>query len=203
MGVLAIDCGKQGALCFHDGSYFHFWPIAYTPDNEVDLLELSRITFQLPIETIIIEEQTSFASDGRFGAFTMGLNYGRLLAFSEKRCSGMVRVRPQVWQAYHGIQVKHDKQASSAEKKRATKLAAYEHLKRLHPQVAERCIGKRGGLLDGFVDAILIAIWGFNERGHSYLPTFNGLGCFPNPKLTGTQKGAKGGQRSSRSGGKR
>jgi hypothetical protein len=203
MGVLAIDCGKTGALCFHDGSYFHHWHMPYTPDNEVDLLELSRITYQLPIETIIIEEQTSFASDGRFGAFTMGLNYGRLLAWAEKRCSHLCRVRPQVWQAYHGIQVKHPKEATSAEKKRATKLAAYNHLKKLHPQIAERCLGKRGGLLDGLVDAILIAIWGYNERGHSYLPTSTGFGCFPHPELTNTPKGAKGRQRSSRSGGKR
>jgi hypothetical protein len=203
MGVLAIDCGKTGALCFHDGSYFHLYKMPYTADNEVDLLELTRITFQLPIDCIIIEEQTTFASDGRFGAFTMGLNYGRLLAWSERRCSAMVRVRPQQWQAYHGIAMKHDKAMTSAEKKRATKQAAFQRLKEINETVASSCIGSKGGLLDGLVDAALIAIWGQNERNVSYFPSATGLGCFADVSLSSTPKGSKGRQGSKRSGGKR
>ena len=202
MGVLGIDPGKTGALAFYDGTYTKVFPLPYA-HGEVDILELNKITFMLPLDCIVIEEQTSFASDGRFGAFTMGINYGRLLAWSEHRCSQLCRVRPQVWQKAHGISLKHDKGTPAAQKKAATKAAALERLKSLNPAVADQTTGPRGGNRDGCVDSILIAMWGHNELRRSFFPSRNGVGCWPDVSLSSTPKGAKGGQRSKRSGGKR
>jgi hypothetical protein len=202
MGVLGIDCGKSGAICFHDGSFFRFYDLPYK-DGEVDIIELNRLTFQLPLECIIIEEQNTFSSDGRVGVFTMGVNYGRLLAWAEARCSQLCRVPPKTWQRALGINVKHPPNVSSAQKKKATKAAAFETLKTLQPRTAELVFGPRGGLKDGTVDAILISMWGYNELRISYWPSRNGVGCFEHVSLPSSPKGSKGSQRSKRSGGKR
>ena len=202
MGVLGIDPGKTGALAFYDGTYTKFFPLPYS-HGEVDIHELNKITFMLPLDCIVIEEQNTFASDGRYGVFTMGINYGRLLAWAQQRCSQLCRVRPQVWQKDHGISLKHEKGLSSAQKKQATKAAAMERLTSLNPQLAEQSVGPRGGHRDGIVDAILIAIWGHNELRRSFWPSRDGNGCFADVSLSSTPKGAKGGQRSRRSGGKR
>lgn len=202
MGVLGIDPGKTGALAFYDGTYTKVFPLPYA-HGEVDILELNRLTFGMPIDCIVIEEQNTFASDGRYGVFTMGINYGRLLAWAETRCSQLCRVRPQVWQQGHGLALKHEKDATPAQKKAATKAAAYNRLLSLNPILAEQTTGPRGGHKDGIVDAILIAIWGHNELRRSYWPSRNGLGCWPDVDLPKSPKGSKGSQRSSRSGGKR
>lgn len=202
MGVLGIDPGKSGALAFYDGTYTKFFPLPFQ-HGEIDILELNKITFMLPLDCIVIEEQNTFASDGRYGVFTMGINYGRLLAWAEQRCSQLCRVRPQVWQQSHGISLKHEKGTPAAQKKAATKAAALARLKSLNPLLADQTTGPRGGNRDGIVDAILIAIWGHNELRRSFWPSRSGVGCFADAGLSSTPKGAKGGQRSKRSGGKR
>ena len=202
MGVLGIDCGKFGALAYHTPEQTTFWPMPLK-DGEIDLIELHKITFMLPLEVIVIEEQTSFASDGRFGVFTMGLNYGRLLAWAESRCSQLCRVRPQVWQKSFGIALKHEKGISQTERKKATKQAALDALVGINPLLAEQTFGPRGGNRDGIVDAILIAMWGQNELRKSYWPTRSGIGSFPDVVLATTPKGSKGRQGSKRSGGRR
>ena len=202
MGVLGIDCGKSGALAYYDGDRIKFWSMPLK-DGEIDIQELNKLTFMIPLECIVIEEQTSFASDGRFGAFTMGINYGRLLAWAEQRCSQLCRVRPQVWQKAHGIALKHEKGTSNTERKKATKQAALDRLRQLNPLLADQTTGPRGGTKDGLVDATLIAMWGHNELRKSYWPSRNGLRCFADVSLSSTPKGSKGTQRSKRSGGKR
>lgn len=202
MGVLGIDCGKTGAIAYHDGSLTKFYPMPLK-DGEIDITELSRLTFMLPLDCIIIEEQTSFATDGRFGAFTMGINYGRLLAWSEHRCSQLCRVRPQVWQKSFGIALKHEKGTNATQRKQATKRAALDTLRSINPELAEQTTGPRGGNRDGCVDAVLIAMWGHNELRRSFWPSKSGIGCFADVSLSSTPKGAKGSQRSKRSGGKR
>lgn len=202
MGVLGIDCGKSGALAYYDGTAVKFFPMPLR-DGEIDILELNKLTFMLPLDCIIIEEQTSFAHDGRFGAFTMGINYGRLLAWAEQRCSSLCRVRPQVWQKSFGIALKHEKGTTVTQRKQATKAAALETLKKLNPLLADQTTGPRGGNRDGIVDAILIAIWGHNELRVTFWPSRSGVGCFPVVDLPKSPKGSKGSQRSSRSGGKR
>ena len=202
MGVLGIDCGKSGAIAFYDGAHTKFYSMPLK-DGEIDILELNKLTFMLPLDVIVIEEQTSFASDGRFGVFTMGLNYGRLLAWAEARCSQLCRVRPQVWQKSFGIALKHEKGISQTERKKATKQAALDTLIRLNPRLADQTTGPRGGNRDGIVDAILISIWGYNELRKSYWPTRSGIGSFPDVVLATTPKGSKGRQGSKRSGGKR
>lgn len=202
MGVLGIDCGKSGAIAYYDGTYTKFYPMPLK-DGEIDIQELNKLTFMLPMDCIVIEEQTTFAHDGRLGAFNMGINYGRLLAWAEYRCSSLCRVRPQVWQKHFQIVTKHEKNTPAGERKKATKLAALAVLKQINPLLADKTMGPKGGLRDGIVDAILISIWGHHELRRSYFPSRNGLGCFDDISLSSTSKGAKGGQRSQRSGGKR
>lgn len=202
MGVLGIDCGKSGAIAYYDGTTVKFYAMPLK-DGEIDILELNKLTFMKPLDCIVIEEQTSFASDGRFGAFTMGINYGRLLAWAEHRCSQLCRVRPQVWQQSFGIALKHDKGTTSVQRKQAIKQAALNTLKSINPELAEQTTGPRGGNRDGIVDAILIAMWGHNELRRTFWPTRSGLGCFSDVDLPKSPKGSKGGQRSKRSGGKR
>ena len=202
MGVLGIDCGKSGAICFHDGTFFRFYDLPYK-DGEVDIHELNKLTFMMPLECIVIEEQTTYTSDGRLGAFTMGLNYGRLLAWAESRCSQLCRVRPQTWQASHGIKVAHAKGTSQTDRKKATKAAALATLVNINKELAESTFGPRGGQRDGIVDAILISIWGYNELGKSFWPTRNGTGVFADVSFSKLPKGTKGLQRSRRSGGSR
>ena len=86
--------------------------------------------------------------------FGFGRNFGIAFAIAGVAVSGgpVQQVTPKVWQKYIGVTAK-----GKAVKQQVAKIAQY-----LYPQAELH--GKRGGLLDGRSDALMIAYYGLHNK---------------------------------------
>jgi hypothetical protein len=86
--------------------------------------------------------------------FTFGRNLGSIHAIAEINCFGRIpsTVAPKVWQKFAGVTAK-----GKWIKKEVAQIAT-----KLYPTANIR--GKRGGLLDGRSDALMIAHYGLNYK---------------------------------------
>ena len=153
MRVCGIDPGANGAIAILDSK---------NPDS-VALLDLKKTTInnihnwlhsQLRFRgsEIWIEDIHSMYGMSAKSNFSFGRNLGSILAITEL-LKGIPpkTVTPKVWQKYIGVTAK-----GKAIKKQVAKIAQY-----LYPQAELH--GKRGGLLDGRSDALMIAYYGLHN----------------------------------------
>ena len=153
MRVCGIDPGANGAIAILDSK---------NPDS-VALLDLKKTTInnihtwlhsQLRFRgsEIWIEDIHSMYGMSAKSNFGFGRNLGTILAITEL-LKGIPpkTVTPKVWQKYVGVTAK-----GKAIKKQVAKIAQY-----LYPQAELH--GKRGGLLDGRSDALMIAYYGLHN----------------------------------------
>jgi len=153
MRVCGIDPGANGAIAILDSK---------NPDS-VALLDLKKTTInnihtwlhsQLRFRgsEIWIEDIHSMYGMSAKSNFSFGRNLGSILAIIEL-LKGIPpkTVTPKVWQKYVGVTAK-----GKAIKKQVAKIAQY-----LYPQAELH--GKRGGLLDGRSDALMIAYYGLHN----------------------------------------
>ena len=153
MRVCGIDPGANGAIAILDSK---------NPDS-VALLDLKKTTInnihtwlhsQLRFRgsEIWIEDIHSMYGMSAKSNFSFGRNLGSILAIIEL-LKGIPpkTVTPKVWQKYVGVTTK-----GKAIKKQVAKIAQY-----LYPQAELH--GKRGGLLDGRSDALMIAYYGLHN----------------------------------------
>ena len=154
MRVCGIDPGANGAIAILDSK---------NPDS-VALLDLKKTTInnihtwlhsQLRFRgsEIWIEDIHSMYGMSAKSNFGFGRNLGTILAITEL-LKGIPpkTVTPKVWQKYIGVTAK-----GKAIKKQVAKIAQY-----LYPQAELH--GKRGGLLDGRSDALMIAYYGLHYK---------------------------------------
>ena len=158
MRVCGIDPGATGAICVLD---------SHDPAH-VALLDLKKhnlwyIDHWLGAELfgaigggekhIWIEDVHSMHGMSAKSNFSFGRNLGSILAITEL-LKGIPpkTVTPKVWQKYVGVTAK-----GKAIKKQVAKIAQY-----LYPQAELH--GKRGGLLDGRSDALMIAYYGLHNK---------------------------------------
>ena len=162
MNIAGIDPGINGAIAVLDSE---------NPDS-VELLDLKKNTiFEVfdwmegeissfsPGE-IWIEDIHSMYGMSAKSNFGFGKNLGIVTAIAEifqgeapKKAKITIRtVTPKVWQKYVGVTAK-----GKAIKKQVAKIAQY-----LYPQAELH--GKRGGLLDGRSDALMIAYYGLHNK---------------------------------------
>ena len=154
MRIAGIDPGTNGAIAILDSE---------NPDS-VALLDLKKITInnihnwlhsQLRFRgsQIWVEDIHSMYGMSAKSNFSFGRNLGSILAIIEL-LKGIPpkTVTPKVWQKYVGVTAK-----GKAIKKQVAKIAQY-----LYPQAELH--GKRGGLLDGRSDALMIAYYGLHNK---------------------------------------
>ena len=153
MRICGIDPGANGAIAILDSK---------NPDS-VALLDLKKTTInniynwlhsQLRFRgsQIWVEDIHSMYGMSAKSNFSFGRNLGSILAIIEL-LKGIPpkTVTPKVWQKYVGVTAK-----GKAIKKQVAKIAQY-----LYPQAELH--GKRGGLLDGRSDALMIAYYGLHN----------------------------------------
>ena len=153
MLIVGIDPGANGAIAILDSE---------NPDS-VALLDLKKTTInnihnwlhsQLRFRgsEIWIEDIHSMYGMSAKSNFSFGRNLGTILAITEL-LKGIPpkTVTPKIWQKYVGVTAK-----GKAIKKQVAKIAQY-----LYPQAELH--GKRGGLLDGRSDALMIAYYGLHN----------------------------------------
>lgn len=156
--VLAIDPGNKGALILFDGKKLKHWAMPTNRDGEVDFEWAHNILSGVADHhcgvTVYLERAVSFGMGTR-SAF----NYGRGFAAVEIAIFltklPAVYVEPAKW-----TKVMHQGIAKELKPKAKSQIA----VRRLFPHLVDRLPrNKKGELLDGPVDALLIAAYGLKQ----------------------------------------
>ena len=153
MLIAGIDPGANGAIAVLDSE---------NPDSValLDLKKRNTVTIhEWLVEELDYKPSTFWIEDihSMFGMsaksnFSFGKNLGMVTAIAELFNHDLPNtVTPKVWQKYIGVTAK-----GKAIKKQVAKIAQY-----LYPQAELH--GKRGGLLDGRSDALMIAYYGLHN----------------------------------------
>ena len=151
MRVCGIDPGATGAICVldsHDPAHVALLDLAKTTTFDAS----QWLHAQKP-DIVWIENIHGFPGMTAKSNFGMGRGVGKAHAIAEIATHGQEAklVVAQVWQKYIGVTAK-----VTAIKKQVAKIAQY-----LYPQAELH--GKRGGLLDGRSDALMIAHYGLHN----------------------------------------
>jgi hypothetical protein len=151
MFIAGIDPGANGAIAVLDSE---------NPDS-VALLDLKKFSIyetikwlhDKKINTIWLENVHSLYGMSARSNFGFGRNFGIALAIAKMGTSdGLIQqVTPKIWQKYIGVTVK-----GKAIKQEVAKIA-----QELYPDAELH--GKKGGLLDGRADALMIAHYGLKH----------------------------------------
>jgi Holliday junction resolvasome RuvABC endonuclease subunit len=152
MLIAGVDPGANGAIAVLDSS---------NPDS-VALLDLAKVTpfdayqwlhKQQP-NSVWIEDVHSLYGMSAKSNFGFGKNLGIVTAIAKIAINGQAvkTVVPKVWQKYVGVTVR-----GKAIKKQVAEIA-----NTLYPTA--NLYGKRGGLLDGRADALMIAHYGLHNK---------------------------------------
>ena len=155
MLIAGIDPGTNGAIAVLDSS---------NPDS-VALLDLKKNSIcdtwnwlhteglALKSSKIWVEDVHSMFGMSAKSNFGFGRNLGTVLTIAELLTGKDPNtITPKIWQKYIGVTVK-----GKAIKKEVAKIA-----QGLYPNAELH--GKRGGLLDGRADALMIAHYGLNHE---------------------------------------
>ena len=152
MFIAGIDPGANGAIAVLDSK---------NPDS-VALLDLGKATVYnayLWLEyhqarAVWIEDVHSLFGMSAKSNFGFGRNLGVVTAISQIATPGVIAktVTPKIWQKYIGVTAK-----GKDIKKQVAEIAIS-----LYPRA--NIYGKRGGLLDGRSDALMIAHYGLNYK---------------------------------------
>ena len=145
--IIGIDPGKKGGIgvLTNEGKFMegHKMPDLYEINSALAGIMCRHGYNDIHVW---IEEPFHRASDGRTSVFTMGVNYGILLKSVNMFGIGPEFVKPNVWKSAFKL---------SKDKTKSVKLCEY-----LFPDSKDFLHGKKGGILDGVAEGILIAEYG-------------------------------------------
>jgi len=151
-----VDPGLTGGLCLltmkGEIALLTKMPFAV---KEIDLLELFRY-FKLhapKIEKVFIERSQAFPGMSAAAQFSVGKSFAYVEAMVVANGLPYELVPPSVW-----TKAIHKGVTPKLKSKEKSLIVA----KRLYPGIAEICTTPRGKLLDGLIDALLIARYGLN-----------------------------------------
>ena len=170
MRILAIDPGKMGAIVVVDFMFANMCPDVTFYDipilkikktgktkngnkkikTEYDLFRINDIIKESDVFFAYLERQQAFPGQGSVSMFSIGNGYGMYKALLTAYNIPYDIVSPKEWQKYYGI----------AGKKGNTKDQAYLIASKLFPGAVKDFKTKRGRLIDGRVDSLLIAGYG-------------------------------------------
>ncbi len=152
MRICGIDPGANGAICVLDSNdpvYIALLDLAKTtPFDAAHWLQKQNPN------TVWIEDVHSLFGMSAKSNFGFGRNLGLAIAISQIATKGDVAktVTPKIWQKYIGVTAK-----GKDIKKQISEIAI-----KLYPTA--NIYGKRGGLLDGRSDALMIAHYGLHNK---------------------------------------
>jgi len=153
MRVCGIDPGANGAICVLDSQdSAHIALLDLKKHSNTDIYNWLHSQLRFRGSKIWIEDIHSMHGMSAKSNFSFGKNLGIVTTIAEL-LKGIPpkTVTPKVWQKYVGVTAK-----GKAIKKQVAKIAQY-----LYPQAELH--GKRGGLLDGRSDALMIAYYGLHN----------------------------------------
>ena len=153
MLIAGIDPGANGAICVLSSTGSAPQVPLFDLKNKTPW-EIDSWLFTYQPSFIWIEDVHSLYGMSAKSNFSFGRNIGMLHGMCEVFCSGCPpeTVTPKVWQKFAGVTVK-----GKAIKKQVAKIA-----NTLYP--AADLYGKRGGLLDGRADALMIAHYALHHQ---------------------------------------
>lgn len=157
--VLGIDPGNEGAFVLYDGSTAQTWMMPVTKESGATLVDFNGVhgllwDLQGMVDHVFLERAVSFAM-GVKGAFNYGRGFASLEIAIQILHMPVTYVEPGKWTKtmHEGI--------SSDLKPKAKSLIA---VKRLFPKlVSELPQNRNGKLLEGPIDALLIAAYGLKR----------------------------------------
>lgn len=153
MKILGIDPGLSGAICLlntetQEISFINGYKVKKANGrNEFNLPIIIEFLKNNPIDKCIIEKAQPMPGQGVVSMFTTGLNYGKLYGLLSAFNIPFIEIHPTRW-------IKHFKF------NKYTKEEGYLYCSKIYPSVINEFKGPKGGLLDGKVDAFLIAKYG-------------------------------------------
>jgi len=154
MRVCGIDPGATGAICVldsHDPAHVALLDLKKHSNTDIYNWLHSQLRFRG--SEIWIEDIHSMHGMSAKSNFSFGKNLGIVTTIAELMVGHLPKtVTPKIWQKYIGVTAK-----GKAVKKQVAKIAQY-----LYPQAELH--GKRGGLLDGRSDALMIAYYGLHNK---------------------------------------
>lgn len=165
--ILAVDPGATGAICAYDS--LKSYNIIDTPKlTGIDLKNFKQtFIYQIISQTsqvthIIFEEQHVQTTDGGDTILSYGQIGGAVLGILQYLFpdAELVNVHPVTWKAYFKLNLKLSKDMPDKEKKKLRKETSCEYLSSILGGEQNWMRGKMGGLKDGRVDSMLIALWG-------------------------------------------
>ena len=154
MRVCGIDPGATGAICVldsHDPAHVALLDLKKHSNTDIYNWLHSQLRFRG--SEIWIEDIHSMHGMSAKSNFSFGKNLGIVTTIAELMIGHLPKtVTPKIWQKYIGVTAK-----GKAIKQQVAKIAQY-----LYPQAELH--GKRGGLLDGRSDALMIAYYGLHNK---------------------------------------
>ena len=154
MRVCGIDPGATGAICVldsHDPAHVALLDLKKHSNTDIYNWLHSQLRFRG--SEICVEDIHSMHGMSARSNFSFGKNLGIVTTIAELMVGHLPKtVTPKIWQKYIGVTAK-----GKAVKKQVAKIAQY-----LYPQAELH--GKRGGLLDGRSDALMIAYYGLHNK---------------------------------------
>jgi len=150
--VCGIDPGSKGAMCVLDSNDSAY--LALLDLDKTTTYEATKWLHHQQVDSIYIEDVHSLFGMSAKSNFTFGKNLGLVTAMAEITSKGSLPnlVTPKVWQKFVGVTVKG----------KLIKKQVAEIVSRLYPSA--NITGKKGGLLDGRSDSILITYYAIHHK---------------------------------------
>jgi hypothetical protein len=152
MLICGIDPGANGAIAVLDSTNPD--SIALLDLNKASIYQAAVWLHTQQVSTVWLESVHSLYGMSAKSNFGFGRNFGIAFAIAKMGTSDgpIDQVTPKVWQKYIGVTVK-----GKGIKQEVCKIA-----QQFYPNVELH--GKKGGLLDGRADALMIAHYGLHNK---------------------------------------
>ena len=149
IAYVSCDPGQKGSFCLLVPATKQVAFKSTTEKPMIILQWLHQIQVEYELRVILIEDVHAIFGTSAKSNFVFGYNTGVVNAISMASGASVDRVGPKVWQRTVGVKTKG----------KAIKKEVGDICDRLYPHVTIR--GKRGGLLDGLSDSLLIAHYAY------------------------------------------
>lgn len=179
MIILGIDPGQKGCIAIFDTErkMVDFYDMPLMPDKGIDSMEIrSQLAWVYTKSKgeafCILEKAQPMPNQGSVGGFNYGVGYGKILACLEMLGIPFEEVRPDKWKKEFGLSGTKGKRSKPGEKKakktpeqklneyKQRKLMAAKIASHLFPEEKQYFYTKKGALLDGRCEALLMAEYG-------------------------------------------